>query len=112
MTASGSGPEGGLPENEKGQLADLDRRIAEAKRARAVKTGEAERPDDTGNASDMAVAMRMSSEFVAAILVGAGIGWSIDWLAGTGPLVLVIFTGLGFAAGIKNVLRATNKMGH
>lgn len=111
MTSSGSGPEKGLPDAEKNRLSDLGRRIADAKRTRSIKTGEVEGPGETGNASDMAVAMRMSSEFVAAILVGAGIGWSIDWLAGTGPLFLVIFTGLGFVAGVKNVLRATQKMG-
>ena len=44
------------------------------------------------------------------VLLGAGIGWFVDWLAGTLPIFLVIFTGLGTVAGVKNVLRATQAM--
>lgn len=59
----------------------------------------------------MAVAMRLSSELVAGVALGAGIGWFLDWLIGTSPICLVIFTGLGTVAGVKNVLRATQNMG-
>ena len=58
----------------------------------------------------MGVAMRLSSELVAGVLLGAGIGWFLDWLFGTLPIFLVVFTGLGTVAGVKNVLRATQAM--
>ncbi len=58
----------------------------------------------------MGVAMRLSSELVAGVLLGAGIGWFVDWLIGTLPIFLVIFTGLGTVAGVKNVLRSTQAM--
>lgn len=50
-------------------------------------------------------AMRLSSEFIAAIFAGAGIGYLVDLLAGTSPWALIVFLLLGFAAGVLNVLR-------
>lgn len=50
-------------------------------------------------------ALRLGSEFVAAILVGSAIGWAVDRLLGTGPFGLIVFLLLGFAAGVLNVLR-------
>src|SRR5688572_825718 len=51
-------------------------------------------------------ALKLSSEFIAGIAVGAGLGWVIDRLAGTSPWGLIVFLLLGFGAGILNVLRA------
>jgi ATP synthase protein I len=51
-------------------------------------------------------AMKLSSEFIAGIVVGAGLGWGIDHFAGTSPWGLIVFLLLGFCAGILNVLRA------
>lgn len=53
----------------------------------------------------LSMAFRVLSEFVAAVLVGAAIGWGIDWLAGTSPLFLILFVLLGAAAGFWNVYR-------
>ena len=55
-------------------------------------------------------AMRLSSEFIAAILVGAGIGYLIDTFAGTTPWAMIILLFLGFVAGVLNVLRASGEM--
>ncbi|MGB8817967.1 MAG: AtpZ/AtpI family protein [Rhizobiaceae bacterium] len=62
--------------------------------------------DQSGNMKGAAFAFKLSSEFIAAILVGTFIGWLIDKVAGTGPWGLIIFLMLGFAAGILNVLRS------
>ncbi len=43
-------------------------------------------------------ALKLASEFVAGILVGAGIGWLIDKWLGTSPWALVVFLLLGFIA--------------
>ena len=58
-------------------------------------------PGSMGNA--MGLAFRVLSEFVAAVIVGAFIGWWIDRVAGTTPAFLVIFLLMGAAAGIWNV---------
>ena len=59
------------------------------------------------NSSGYAQAMKLSSEFIAGVLVGAGIGWVADQWLGTTPFGLIIFLLLGFAAGVLNVLRST-----
>lgn len=61
-----------------------------------------------GGGSDRGVgqAMRLASEFVAGILLGAAIGWLIDSWFGTTPWGLIGFVLLGFAAGALNAMRA------
>ena len=53
----------------------------------------------------MARGLRLSSELVAGVLVGAGLGWLIDRWLGISPLGLIVFLLLGFAAGVVNVMR-------
>jgi ATP synthase protein I len=57
-------------------------------------------------AAGIAQGFRLATDFVAGVLVGAGIGWGIDRLFGTSPFGLILFLLLGFAAGIVNVVRA------
>lgn len=51
-------------------------------------------------------AFRMSTEFVAGIIAGGGLGWVLDRWLGTSPWGLIVFLMLGFAAGTFNVVRA------
>jgi ATP synthase protein I len=60
-------------------------------------------PSDT---QGFARALRLSSEFVAGIIVGAGIGWLLDRAFGTSPWGFIAFFLLGFVAGVLNVMRA------
>ena len=57
-------------------------------------------------ASGYARGFRLSSELVAGVLVGAGLGWLIDRGLGVAPWGLIIFLLLGFAAGVLNVMRS------
>ncbi len=59
-----------------------------------------------GRASAFARGFRLSTELVAGVLVGAGIGWLIDRWLGTKPWGLIVLLLLGFAAGVLNVMRA------
>ena len=54
----------------------------------------------------MAMALRLASEFVTGVLVGAALGWLLDKWLGTSPWGLIVFLLLGFAAGVLNVLRS------
>ncbi|MEM9676768.1 MAG: AtpZ/AtpI family protein [Pseudomonadota bacterium] len=58
----------------------------------------------------MAQAFRLSSEFIAGIVVGGGIGYLIDTVFGTSPWGLIVFLLLGFCAAVVNVLRAAGLM--
>lgn len=58
----------------------------------------------------LARGLRIAAEFVAAILVGSGIGYLIDQIAGTTPWALLVMFMVGFAAGILNVTRVVAEM--
>jgi len=65
--------------------------------------GSASRP--ATDHSGFARGFRLSSELVAGVLVGSGIGWLIDRALGTLPWGMFVFAMLGFAAGVWNVMR-------
>lgn len=99
----------GQSESAKGVTRDLASRIASAKRERDLEDNRASRnasPEMTG----LARGLRIGTEFVAAILVGAGIGYLIDLGLGTSPWGLLILLLMGFAAGILNVIRVVTEM--
>lgn len=56
------------------------------------------------------LAWRMVIELVSGLLLGFGIGYGIDVLAGTTPLFMIIFIGLGFVAGVKTVIRSAREV--
>jgi ATP synthase protein I len=64
-------------------------------------------PASMGNA--MGLAFRVLSEFMAAVIVGAFIGWWIDRVAGTTPAFVITFLLMGAAAGFWNVYRIAIK---
>jgi ATP synthase protein I len=89
-------------------LHDLGQRLDEAQRKRA--TG-AKAPPPT----QLGIAGRFATELVAALLVGGGLGWGVDWLFGhfgyhTRPVFLIVMFMLGAAAGIRNVMRAAQEL--
>ena len=53
----------------------------------------------------MALGMRAMSELVAAVMVGAGLGWGVDYLVGSQPWGLMVGVGLGAVAGFWGVYR-------
>jgi ATP synthase protein I len=67
---------------------------------------ELRRSQPAANAAGYARGFRLTSELVAGVLVGAGIGWALDWLLGIKALGLIVFMLLGFAAGVVNVVKA------
>ena len=60
---------------------------------------------DKGLGQAMSLGFRVLSEFVAATVVGAVIGWQLDLWIGTAPFLLILFLGLGVAAGFWSVYR-------
>lgn len=75
----------------------------------AAQPGSSEPPRPEGIAQAMSLGFRVMSEFVAAVVVGAVIGWTIDHWIGSSPAGLIIFVALGTAAGFWNVYRIAAK---
>jgi ATP synthase protein I len=55
-------------------------------------------------------AFRMSTEFIAGVIAGGGLGWLVDRVLGTSPWGLIVLLMLGFAAGVANLVRAANSL--
>ena len=81
------------------------RKDGDVEKMQAGKEAEAQ-----ARASAMAVGLRLSSELVAGVLVGALLGWGIDRLLSISPWGLIVFLLLGFAAGVMNVMRSVGAM--
>jgi ATP synthase protein I len=82
---------------------------------RASRKGEAgpgiEGPAAGAGPSALARGLRLSTELVAGVLVGAFIGWALDRWLGSSPWGMIVFLLLGFAAGVVNVIRAVANSG-
>jgi len=62
------------------------------------------------SSSNLGVAFKMSTEMVAAVVVGTIIGFILDNWFGTKPWLILIFFFVGVAAGILNVIRSAKNM--
>ncbi len=97
-----------MPPSEPDDLKRLGERI-EAERRRG-EGGKASPPTAWG------IASRFATEMISALVVGAGLGWGIDWAfehwtsVHTRPWGMVVLFVLGAAAGIRNVMRAAKEL--
>ena len=62
------------------------------------------------SSSNIGVAFKLSTEMVAAVVVGTIIGFILDNWFGTKPWLILIFFFVGVVAGILNVIRSANNM--
>ena len=62
------------------------------------------------NAASLGKALKISTELVAAVVVGSIIGFLLDNWFDTKPLLIICFFFMGVAAGILNVFRSAKKM--
>ena len=90
--------------SEQARLDALEEQLARARGA------DAEKPHSEEHFSQANLAWRMVIELVAGLMIGFGIGYGIDRLFGTLPVFLVIFIFLGFAAGIRTMLRSAQEV--
>lgn len=95
---------GGDGRDEAARLRDLEERLS-----RLTRTPEARGP--MADYDKAHVAWRMVTEIVAGILLGCGIGYGLDYLFGTMPFLMILFIFLGFAAGIKTMMRTAAELG-
>ena len=86
------------------RLRRLGERLDRTGASRANDTDPAPRP--RADTSGLARGFRLSTEFVAGVLLGALVGWLLDRWLHISPWGLIVFLLLGFAAGVLNVMRA------
>jgi ATP synthase protein I len=60
---------------------------------------------DIGGMSPWGIGLRVGVEMVAALIVAVAIGYGLDRLFGTKPILTAVFVLLGGAAGVLNVWR-------
>ena len=85
------------------RLKSLGQRLDQVGSARA---SEANAFRSATDASGFARGFRLSSELIAGVLVGAGLGWLIDRWLGSLPWGMFVFALIGFSAGVLNVVRS------
>lgn len=88
---------------ERAPLKQLEERLRKARRPGRLREEEAP-------PSKLGMAFRLSTEFVAAVVVGGGIGWALDRVFGTSPILMLVTFFFGVAAGFRNVVRAARQM--
>ena len=62
------------------------------------------------NAASLGKALKISTELVAAVVVGSTIGFLLDNWFDTKPLLIICFFFMGVTAGILNVFKSAKKM--
>jgi ATP synthase protein I len=104
--ARDNGDRGNLKSDEAALSARLQQLGEGLARQRAQGTSGGATENRATAASGYAKGFRLSSELVAGVVVGAGLGWLVDRWLGVAPWGLIIFLLLGFAAGVLNVMRS------
>ncbi len=90
-----------IPGSEGTDEQDFERRLARARKATEIRA-----PKGMVERTAFGIASRLVVELVAGLVVGIGIGWVLDRIFDTGPVLLIIFFLLGAGAGMVNVVRA------
>ena len=60
---------------------------------------------DGVDGSAMGIGLRVGIELVSALVVAVAIGYGLDWLFGTKPILTAVFVPVGGAAGVWNLWR-------
>src|SRR3984893_6196432 len=94
------------------RLGSLDHRLSVIRDSRKIETDRSGTEQDTAQAKAyaMAIGLRLSSELVAGVLVGAALGWGFDRLLSTSPLGLIVFLLLCFVAGVFHLMLCAGAM--
>ncbi|MFN3281339.1 MAG: AtpZ/AtpI family protein [Tabrizicola sp.] len=88
------------------RLRELEARLSKVKAKEAPPRSAAAKGFSQGE-----MAWRMVIELATGIMLGSAIGYGLDVLFGTLPVLLVIFSLFGFAAGIRTMLGTARELG-
>lgn len=82
---------------------DDDLNTLKSKISSVKSTRQAKEPKPTAPSSRN---MHMATELLVAVGVGGGIGYALDMWIGTSPIAFISFFFLGFAAGVRGMMRS------
>ena len=85
-------------------LRDLGAKIESAKQ------NSVDKPKVEDHHSGLQHAWRMVIELVSGLAIGFGLGYGLDIVFGTMPIFMIIFTLLGFVAGIRTMLSTAKEV--
>lgn len=86
------------------RLAELEEKLSKARGPQKV-----ERIQDS-HVSQAQAGWRMVTELVVGLLLGFGLGYGFDVVFGTKPVFILIMTLLGFAAGVRVMMRTAEEI--
>ena len=101
-----------MVENEPGQddrlpadarLDRLEQRLAEAQKKEAVRTGKGPAPD-----ANEQLGQRVLATLIGGLLGGTLIGWALDRLLGTWPMLFITLMVLGTASGFWSIIKMSH----
>ena len=87
------------------KLQELEDRISAARAAQGGVEGDGGEEYKQGS-----LAWRMVTELVVGVLVGGAMGWGLDALFGTLPIFLIVMGLMGFAAGVRTMMRSADEV--
>jgi ATP synthase protein I len=101
MAEEGPGQDNRLPAD--ARLDALEQRLAEAQRKEAARTGTGPAPD-----ANEQLGQRVLATLVGGLLGGTLIGWALDRLLGTWPVLFITLMVLGTASGFWSIIKMSN----
>lgn len=90
-------------QDRKARMEALEAKLASRRTAEAPKRHQDE------HHSQVQIGWRMVTELVAGLGIGFAMGYGLDLVFGTLPWLLIVFTLLGFAAGIRTMMRTAKE---
>jgi ATP synthase protein I len=87
------------------RLARLDKRLEQARRDEAVRSGAVRETGDAG----YSLGNRVLAALIGSLVGSALIGWLIDRWFGTSPWGLIVLLFLGIAVAFRQIIRLTTK---
>lgn len=89
---------------------DPERMKALEEKLAAKREANAPKPVEEHHLSQAQAGWRMVTELVVGLLLGFGLGYGLDQFFGTLPILLIICTMLGFAGGVRAMMRTANEI--
>ena len=87
------------------RITSLNKRLDAAKRDEAIRTGKA----SGGQGKGYSQGNRVLSQLIGGPVGGAVIGWSLDRLFGTSPVLLLALMALGIVVAFRNIIKISGE---